>query len=141
MGHSKMQVVFEGPPRFHGIGGPPSARANSQQLHTRRRGKSKNLAPKRTPCPLYLHHCVALRKKATIPDALSRAPINDPGPDDEAANSDVKASSHQTIITWIAGIYSNENVDPPAMDESAALPDLPDPLIEEIRAIYGPEWR
>jgi hypothetical protein len=73
-------------------------------------------------------------REHAIPDTLSRAPINDPGPDDEAANSDVTASAHHSIITRIAAISSNENVDPPAMDESVVPPHLPDPLVDEIRA-------
>jgi hypothetical protein len=71
-------------------------------------------------------------KEHAIPDALSRAPINDPGPDDEAANSDVTAFAHRTIISRIAAISYDDNLDP---DESAVPPHLPDPLVDEIRAV------
>lgn len=71
-------------------------------------------------------------KEHAILDALSRAPINDPGPDDEAANSNVTAFAYRTIISRIAAISYDDNLDP---DESAAPPHLPDPLVDEIRAV------
>jgi hypothetical protein len=54
-------------------------------------------------------------------------------PDVEAANSDVTAYARHAIITLTASIPSNENVDLPAMDESAVPPHLPDPLVYEFR--------
>jgi hypothetical protein len=67
-----------------------------------------------------------------IPDALSRAPINDPGPENGAANSDVTVFAHRTIISRIAAIFYDDNLD---RDESAVPPHLPDPLVDEIRVV------
>jgi hypothetical protein len=71
-------------------------------------------------------------KEHAIPDALSRTPINDPGPGNGAANSDVTAFAHRTIISRIAAIFYDDNLD---WDESAVPPHLPDPLVDEIRVV------
>ncbi len=71
-------------------------------------------------------------KEHAIPDALSRTPINDPGPGNGAANSDVTAFAHRSIISRIAAIFYDDNLD---WDESAVPPHLPDPLVDEIRVV------
>lgn len=38
----------------------------------------------------------------SIPDALSRAPVNDPVPDDEIANDDVQSFSRREVIHQVS---------------------------------------
>jgi hypothetical protein len=74
-------------------------------------------------------------REHAIPDALSRAPVNDPAPDDEAANSDVKTCSQRTIINRIAHISAESGRDTCITDAADVHTHLPDPLVEEIRAV------
>lgn len=97
--------------------------------------KSENPAPERTPFPLCFHNRLAQGKKARYQNALSRAPVNDPAPDDEATNMDVTAFSHQTIITRIAAISSGEETDSSTSDAPDTHTHLPDPLVDEIPAV------
>jgi hypothetical protein len=74
-------------------------------------------------------------REHAIPDALSRAPVNDPAPDDEAANSDIKTCSQRTIISRIAHISAEGGPDTCITDAANVHTHLPDPLVEEIRAV------
>ena len=74
-------------------------------------------------------------REHSIPDALSRAPVNDPASDDEAVNSDVKTCSQRTIISRITHISAKGGPDTCITDASDVQTHLPDPLVEEIRAV------
>lgn len=69
----------------------------------------------------------------SIPDALSRAPVHDPGPDDEATNSDIQSFARRVVIGQIHTMQSASDDDVVA-EVTAEQPHLPDPLLDELRA-------
>jgi hypothetical protein len=84
----------------------------------------------------YVFHTVWRKgRKHAIPDALSRAPVNDPAPDDEAANTDVTEFSHLAIISRIAHIACSDELDGNTTDAEEEQTHRPNPLLEEIRAV------
>ncbi len=61
--------------------------------------------------------------------------MNDPAPDDETVNSDVKTCSQRTIISQIAHISAKGGSDTCITNASDVHTHLPDPLVEEIRGV------
>jgi hypothetical protein len=66
-----------------------------------------------------------------IPDALSRAPVHDPGPDDEAVNTDVQSFAQRIIVRQVNIMQREDEELEPVEDP----PHLPDPLLEDLRAV------
>ncbi|XP_046640190.1 uncharacterized protein K02A2.6-like [Daphnia pulicaria] len=72
-------------------------------------------------------------KDHAIPDALSRAPVNDPEPDDDETNKDVQLFSRQATLRRIAAVGA---VTPTTEDEEEITdePDhLADPVLEKLK--------
>ena len=68
-----------------------------------------------------------------IPDALSRAPVNDPGPDDEVTSSEMQSLVRRVVIHHVKAMHQ---VDGDVADSDAAKepPHLPDPMLDDLRA-------
>ncbi|XP_045027084.1 uncharacterized protein LOC123470614 [Daphnia magna] len=66
-------------------------------------------------------------KEHAIPDALSRAPVNDPAPEDERVGADLNSSVRNVVIQSIAAICNSE-------DESAPPAHLSDALLADLRS-------
>jgi hypothetical protein len=67
-------------------------------------------------------------KEHFIPEALSRAPVNDPAPEDERVGADLDFSIRKDVIQSIAAICNPE-------DESASPAHLPDALLADLRSM------
>jgi hypothetical protein len=69
-------------------------------------------------------------REHAIPDALSRAPVNDPSPEDEAANADVQSFARRVSVRHVQAItYS----DTPDQDEETGSDHLADPIIVNLK--------
>jgi hypothetical protein len=69
----------------------------------------------------------------SIPDALSRAPVNDPGPDDEMANDDVQSFARRVVIRQVSSMQqANDEMEEDGIDEESHLSD---PMLDELRAV------
>ncbi len=67
-----------------------------------------------------------------IPDALSRAPVHDPGPDDEAANTDASSFARHVVLGQIQVLQ--RDTDDTAEPDHGTEPDhLPDPMLDQLR--------
>jgi hypothetical protein len=76
---------------------------------------------------------MAKGKDHAIPDALSRAPVNDPEPDDDETNKDVQLFSRQVMLRRIAAVGA---VTPTTEDEEEITDDpnhLVDPVLEKLK--------
>jgi hypothetical protein len=67
-----------------------------------------------------------------IPDALSRAPVNDPTPEDEGTSSEIQTFVRHVIVHHVnAMTRSDDDVVEP--DAAVELPHLPDPMLDDLR--------
>ena len=66
-------------------------------------------------------------KEHAIPDALSRAPVNHPAPEDERVGADLDFSIRNVVIQSIAAICNPE-------DELAPPAHLPDAMLADLRS-------
>jgi hypothetical protein len=67
-----------------------------------------------------------------IPDALSRAPVNDPTPDDEGTSSEIQTFVRHVIVHHVnAMTRTDDDVADP--DAAVELPHLPDPMLDDLR--------
>ena len=69
-------------------------------------------------------------KEHAIPDALSRAPVCDPGPEDEAFCVDVTSFARRLLIHRVTLLSSEKELTPL---DSAAPDQFPDPMVQELR--------
>ena len=75
----------------------------------------------------YSFHTVWRKGKGhAIPDALSRAPVNDPEKDDECIGEELAYSIKSVIIQRISAICS-------LVEESSSPDHLPDVMLRELR--------
>ena len=72
-------------------------------------------------------------RQHAIPDALSRAPVNDPGLDDEVTSSELQSLVRRVVIHQVNAMHQ---VDGDMADSDAAKepPHLPDPMLDDLRA-------
>ncbi|KAI9551307.1 hypothetical protein GHT06_002507 [Daphnia sinensis] len=69
----------------------------------------------------------------SIPDALSRAPVNDPSPDDEMANDDVQSFARRVVIRQVSSIQqATDEMEEDGIDVESHLSD---PMLDELRAV------
>jgi hypothetical protein len=69
----------------------------------------------------------------SIPDALSRAPVNDPSPDDEIANDDVQSFARRVVIRQVSSIQqATDEMEEDGIDVESHLSD---PMLDELRAV------
>jgi transposase InsO family protein len=59
--------------------------------------------------------------------------VNDPGPDDEATNSDIQSFARRVVIGQIHTMQSASD-DDAVVEVTVEQPHLPDPLLDELRA-------
>ncbi len=71
-------------------------------------------------------------RQHAIPDALSRAPVNDPGPDDEVKISEMQSLVRREVIHHVNAMHQ---VDGDVADSDAAKepPYLLDPMLDDLR--------
>ena len=74
-------------------------------------------------------------KDLAIPDALSRAPVNDPVADDEYVGTELAYSIHQVTLQNVSNICNHNN----EMDQSSHLMDN---LLDNLResAVADPQY-
>jgi transposase InsO family protein len=71
-----------------------------------------------------------------IPDALSRAPVNDPGPEDEAASDDVQAFARTMTLRRVAAITAVESDDDDQSNPSLENPSgRTDMVLDSLREV------
>ncbi|XP_032796135.2 uncharacterized protein K02A2.6-like [Daphnia magna] len=79
-----------------------------------------------------------------IPDALSRAPVNDPGPEVEAANDDVQAFARTMTLRRVAAITAKSSDDDdqsePSLDSPSVRRDMVIDSLREVAAADAAYW-
>jgi hypothetical protein len=70
-------------------------------------------------------------RQHAIPDALSRPPVNDPGPDDEVASLEMQSLGRRVVIHHVNMMHQVDG-DVADFDATKEPPHLPDPMLGDL---------
>jgi hypothetical protein len=70
-------------------------------------------------------------RQHAIPEALSRAPVNDPGPDDEVASLEIQSLVRRVVIHHVNMMHQVDG-DVADFDATKEPPHLPDPMLGDL---------